>query len=382
MLGVPLDRGSNQHRAARYSVIMDQLFETEFPQAQGPALYAQVALERGIDTRGLTYSIPDQLQGLRVGERVVVPLGRNNKPEPGYVVEITDQCALAKVKDIKSRDPQSLALTEDLIELARWMAGYYCCPLGMVLATMLPASVKRGTGRAPVTMVGLAPEKTPQPEHTEQRPKKVKVTKLQQQVMDQARQAADEEKHWLPIKELADLAGARTVTPVKQLIEKGLLVTEVQSVVKADRQGNLRLTDMVPEAEAPQLDLTDAQQVALDRLCAEAGTGFGVYLLHGVTGSGKTEVYLQLIEHLLDSKDDQGQAATGAIVLVPEIALTPQTVRHFLQRFKGGERVAVLHSGLTAATGSINRACAEAVLRGRPSTSWPMAVLHSGLTAA
>ena len=129
---------------------MDQLFETgpspvDEP-ACGDALYAQVALERGIDNSpmGLTYLIPPQLEGLRIGERVVVPLGRANKQEPGYVVGISSICEFPKVKPITSRDPQSVALTEDLIDLARWMAGYYCCPLGMVLITMLPAGVKHG----------------------------------------------------------------------------------------------------------------------------------------------------------------------------------------------------------------------------------------------
>jgi primosomal protein N' (replication factor Y) len=412
----PLSPHPRQESRLGYSVPMGQLFDTSPIPADPAQRYAQVALERGIDTHGLTYSIPPQLQGLRIGERVVVPLGRANKREIGYVVEVTDRCDFAKVKPIESRDPQSVALTEDLIKLAHWMAGYYCCPLGMVLATMLPAGVKHDTGRTKQTVVGLpgteaetgtgadkpVPNKQEANKQAEQvasdelavaektdgaddsadpkakKDKKLKVTKLQRAVLDQAVALAKQGRPWVPIKELADCAGARTVTPVKQLIDKGMLIAQVHSVVKADRQGNLQLTDMMQaEDQADRLNLTDAQRIAVDRLCADVHKGFGVFLLLGVTGSGKTEVYLRLIEHLLNSKSNEptsanssqtlsktesdavsgGGAGTGvgtgagAIILVPEIALTPQTVKRFLERFHCDDesRVAVLHSGLTAA---------------------------------
>ncbi len=110
-----------------------------------------------------------------------------------------------------------------------------------------------------------------------------------------------------------------------------------------------------------QITLNTGQQEALNHLIAHLDEGFGVHLLHGVTGSGKTEVYLRLIEGAMEnakgprgqgaegpSEDEPGtsDAPPGAIVLVPEIALTPQTVARFHSRF---DHVAVLHSGLTAA---------------------------------
>ena len=116
---------------------MQQLFEIETDTSNG---YAQVALEQGIDAAagGLTYAIPERLSGLAVGDRVLVPLGRGNRPVAGYIVAIADDTDVPNVKTIFSRDKQSISLTEDLMLLAHWIGGYYCCPLGMVLSTMLP----------------------------------------------------------------------------------------------------------------------------------------------------------------------------------------------------------------------------------------------------
>ena len=307
---------------------MDQLFETDpIPTHNGDRKFAQVALEQGIDAgpTGLTYEVGGELSDIAVGDRVIVPLGRGNKPVAGHVIEVTDHCDVKKVKAIQSRDPRGLSLTADLIELAQWMSGYYCCPLGMVLATMVPAAVKRGTGTVQQTMVSVAKREDEEP---------IKLSRLQKAALEVA-QASDEE--WIEMKELADLAGARSVAPVKQLIAKGLLTTKTQSIVKADRHGNLSLNDLAAQVQpAESLTLNDAQAQAVRNVGSNTDRGFVVNLLHGVTGSGKTEVYLRIIE----------QNGGSAIVLVPEIALTPQTVSRFLQRF---DKVAVLHSGLTNA---------------------------------
>jgi primosomal protein N' (replication factor Y) len=309
---------------------MSQLFDTQ-PEAAISG-YAHVAPEQGIDAsgRGLTYAVPAAMGDLQVGMRVVVPLGRGNRSVPGYVIELSNETDVdpSKLKPIKSRDPHGVRLPADLIELARWMSGYYCCPLGMVFATLLPAAVKRGTGMVMQQMVALA----------DNHPTDVKLTKLQRAALDAAIALRDQGTQWVEIKRLADIAGARSVSPVKQLIDKQLLTTVQMSAVQSrgqawDGDGEL------PPAHA--FDLTASQARAVERLASTVGDGFMVHLLHGVTGSGKTEVYLRVIEHVL-AADEQA----GAIVLVPEIALTPQTVARFVGRF---DSVAVLHSGLTAA---------------------------------
>ena len=316
----------------------EQLFEPE-PTAATVG-FAYVALERGIDagSTGLTYAIPEALDDLTVGSRVVVPLGRGNRPVSGYVVALADEVDLdpARIKLIVSRDPHDIRLTPDLIELARWMAGYYCCPLGMVFATMLPAAVKRGIGTVRQTMVSL-PEPGAAPEGGEADADKVKVTKLQQAVLDAAVRLAAQGEDWVEIKHLADVAGARSVSPVNQLIRKQLLVTRMSTAVVA-RAG---AADEDADPPSPPLQLNSAQREAFDRLAASVGDGFSVHLLKGVTGSGKTEVYLRVIEHLFAVHPER-----GAIMLIPEIALTPQTVGRFRARF---DDVAVLHSGQSAA---------------------------------
>jgi primosomal protein N' (replication factor Y) len=304
------------------------LFETEQVDDATPRRYADVAIERGIDLSptGLTYRVPSKLASLDVGERVVVPLGR--KKTNGYVIRLhTDEPDYdpSKIKPIHDRAPGSIALPSDLVELARWIANYYVCPLGMVFGAMLPAAVTRGTGMKQKQMVMLA----------ESPPEDEKVTKSQLRILD----AAKTHDGWLLIKDLADLADVKTTGPVKKLIDKGFLQSKIQDAVHSDL--DLRAQADVKDTRPDQL--SPGQQKAYDALLKSVGD-FGVHVLHGVTGSGKTEVYLRLIEQIQADKSQ----TKSTIVLVPEIALTPQTVGRFLARF-GPDSVAVLHSGLTAA---------------------------------
>ncbi len=300
------------------------LFEDDVDTSIGAA---QVVPERGIDRYpdGLTYLIPPSLEGLRVGQRVVVPLGRGNRPAPGFVVEVMPRGAQAggrKLKTILELDPHGATLTEPLIELAKWIAGYYCAPLGSVFATMLPAAVKKGVGRSTRVLVDLAKEPPAEA------PKRLSAG--QKRAMTALEAATDRP---VEIRALADMAELKTTSPIKRLIELGLLTQERQSTVRATWEAiAIRPTESIT--------ITPAQHRAIEGIGASVADAFGVHVLHGVTGSGKTEVYLNVIERLLG-------AGKTAIVLVPEIALTPQTVGRFLARFDRG--IAILHSGLTAA---------------------------------
>ncbi len=358
---------------------MAELFDTgrDTHTAESTGLYAIVAIERGLDVAGtggtggaggggagLTYAVPDSMPDLAVGHRVTVPLGRGNKKVHGYIVELADTSPFksGRIKPILEYDP-TVSLPPDLIDLARWISGYYCCPLGMVFGSMLPASVKHGTGRVNRQVV----------RHARDLNDKEKIPKLQRAVLQAAKdkldQPDDKADGWVGIKVLADLAGAKTVGPVKQLIELGLLESKIDSRIESDL--DLRAQQ---EPEPPgHVTLNKAQANAVNHLTKHLNEGFGVHLLHGVTGSGKTEVYLRLIEAAMNmglgsdvsglirkkspnpelppdpkpqTPDPPPPGAPGAIILVPEIALTPQTVGRFLSRF---DSVAVLHSGLTPA---------------------------------
>jgi len=320
---------------------MANLFESDDQPRTAPTTgrFAQVALEQGLEApEGLTYAVPEELADLKPGDRVLVPLGKGNRTVSGYVLSLADRTELdpEKIKPIAARERESINLPDPLIELARWISSYYCCPLGMVFATMLPAAVKKGTGTVQRSLVDLA-----DPIAADALPSIIKQHKLppkQQAVLGKALELALLGKLPIEDKALADLAGTRSAAPVKGLVEKGLLKRVEKQVVKA-------VWDLAQHAPAPAsegaagLPLTADQDHALERIIAALGSGFHVDLLHGVTGSGKTEVYIRAIEQVVAHD-------RVALVLVPEISLTPQTVSRFLGRF---DRVAVLHSGLTAA---------------------------------
>ena len=341
------------------------LFSANKPASAG---FVTVALERSIDAAGggFSYSVPAALAGLAVGQRVTVPLGRGNKPVSGWVVDASDtpDPAVKRYKPVLALSDDGPPMPDELVTLARWIAGYYCCPLGMVFGTMMPAAVKRATGRRMrerVRAVALGDDAA------------LKLSPLQSGL----HAAALADGGWLDPRDLADRAGAKTQGPIKQLLAKGLLESKRVAVVESDL--DLRAQKEAAHADTPP-PLMDSQRAAVDAVTAKLDAGFGVHLLHGITGSGKTEVYLRIIAALLRSSgrvvewpsgqvgnDGSGSAAVsdlhsatgplghsatspaaaGVIVLVPEIALTPQTVGRFIARF--GETVAVLHSGLTAA---------------------------------
>jgi len=286
-----------------------------------PVEYARVVLERGMDGEALTYAIPPGLAGLHPGERVMVPLGRGNRPTPGVVAEIIPVPDIdpATVKAIQSR--AGTHLSPDLMDLARWMAGYSCCPLGMALATVVPAAVKKGTGRVVRTLITRVDASPASPLGT-------RTADLWHRI-----EALPPESFPIAAKELAHRLGLPSTAGLTRLARLGLLRTVRQESVRARPQESSIASGPAPKPTA-------GQRAATDRVTSALGN-FGAFLLFGVTGSGKTEVYLRAIEVVIA----RGQ---GAIVLVPEISLTPQTAGRFIGRF-GADKVAVLHSGLTAA---------------------------------
>ena len=295
----------------------DRLFDDQ----QTPyTRFARVVLERGIDQPdGLTYAVPDHLP-VAPGDRVEAPLGRGDRPARGIVVEITEASDLdpARIKPLLAlRGPR---LPATLIDLARWMSAYYCCPLGMVLATMIPAAVKRQVGRVRKTM--LTPTGA---EPAQQLPPQTRKAW-------EALRALDADAFPGEARALATRLGLPSVGPLNRLLKLGLLREVTVTTVRAPWQEYAQEPDR-------GLELVPAQRRAVEAVVGALGTP-SPFLLYGVTGSGKTEVYLRIIDAVL-------ARGSSAIVLVPEISLTPQAAGRFIGRF-GPEMVAVLHSGLTA----------------------------------
>ncbi len=276
------------------------------------------------------YSVPPQMAAqMQRGTRVAAPLGKSERV--GYVVE----CDPPELPGVRYRPLQRVVdadavVTREMFELAQFVARYYHCSLGAALRCCMPAAVRKRSDSA--VMVHVA------------RPARGVAALAEHACAIRARAPRMADALRIVAAHYAEHAG-QDDAPVLRLSE---LVARAQTSVKTLRtleaQGWLAITlekqrppgddGYIPSA-APHL--TAAQQTAVERIVA-ARDAFRVFLLQGVTGSGKTEVYLHVIGDAL-------QRGKGAIVLVPEIALTPQTVERFRARF--GARVAVLHSHLT-----------------------------------
>jgi primosomal protein N' (replication factor Y) len=293
----------------------------------------RVVFESGVDS-GFDYLVPDELWPIQIGRRVEAPFGKANKHAQGYCVGIdmplrTGGRKIKLKRIVKAVDAEPL-LDNNLMALAEWISDYYVCPLGQVLAAMLPAAVKKGTGVTTQKLAYLTVARADTAEAIEHI-----SGKKQKQIVRilQEKQALDVETG-VDVDELLE-AAACTKLPLKNLLRAGIVKTAERVVMKA--------LPSIPEAavaEPKEIVLNDQQQAALDQISSQIEKGqFGVTMLYGVTDSGKTELYIRAIKNVI-------KKGRSAIVLLPEIALTAQTVQRFSARF---ERVAVMHSGLTGA---------------------------------
>ncbi len=318
-----------------------------FPDLQSDAapqtptdLYASVAIERSLD-RTLDYGIPPSMaMSLRVGQRVRVPLGRANRTVHGYVVQIKTATDCKQVKKVLAIDDARVLLTDHLLQLARWISRYYCCPLGTVLESVIPSAVKKRIGLGYTTMVRLVKSR-------EQVQALLEVTRAPKRRAILSRLLLVQPGQPVELLRLAQQARATPPT-VRKLAKAGFIsLTDEPDFASV---GKLPTTP-TPTSEQP-IQLNEDQQHVYNELTTRAASGgFSVNLLHGVTGSGKTEIYLQCIRDVVAK-------GKRAIVLVPEIALTPQTARRFTNRLP---RVAVMHSGLPA---SVRHAFWQQIARG------------------
>jgi len=274
--------------------------------------------------RSFTYSVPDeQRHRARVGMRAVVPF--RSTTALGVIVGEGAPREGIKYKAVRELPDTEPVVSANILALCRWLAEYYLVPLGVALRTALPAAL---TGAA---------EPTPS-----QKTRRVaNVARSLDSLMQRDEIFARVPRQRALFELIESLGGRAAVehltermkfspTVLDGLVKKGLVTIEDEVV---SRDPFARRATGKPQRHTP----SSAQQHAIDAL--RAGNAGDVFLLHGVTGSGKTLVYIELLRTIVEQR---GQTA---IVLVPEIALTPQTVDRFRAVF--GDKIAVLHSALS-----------------------------------
>jgi primosomal protein N' (replication factor Y) (superfamily II helicase) len=271
----------------------------------------------------LIYGIPEALRDQLVpGIRVLIPLQKRTMT--GVVSEILGENPLPQAREILSILDDQPILDLGLLKLAHWVSQYYLASLGEVLATMLPPNSRRESKKTIVL--------------------KNHQLLIADELSQQLLQEISQRKGKLSAKTLARRFPGRHLDGVLARLESSGAIAIEDRLAKPRRNSAHGLThrDITPlTSEAIRFELTREQDNALRTIDArlEQG-GFQTFLLHGVTGSGKTEVYLRAIEHARS-------LGRRSLILIPEISLTPQLLDRVNARFPG--RVGVLHSALTAA---------------------------------
>ena len=286
-------------------------------------MVAEVIINTSVKSLNKTfdYEIPTDLSDkVIVGSRVFVPFGNQKNLEEGIVVKIKEMSEY-KVKEIKGLQKEQIK--SEYISLAKWMSYRYFCNIAECLKLMLPP------GRTAKDITKRVNEKT------------VNCFELNKSE-DEIREALDNnlirsEKQKNVLEYLLNngkstmsdiqLFNDASLAVVNSLVKKGFVRKEIEKVSRNPFVHKIGVKSV-------DLKLTNEQQLAYNSI-----KNSGEYLLYGITGSGKTEIYLQLIEKMLK----QGKSS---IMLVPEISLTPQTIDRFISRF-GEEEIAVLHSKLS-----------------------------------
>jgi len=297
---------------------------------------AKIVFPSGYDAV-LDYLVPGEFTGtLEPGMRVMVPLGKGNRPVPGYCIDIVPAGETSTDKTLKSifslLDERRL-LSDKMLALTRWIADYYLCPIGQVLEAMLPAGVRGSAGTRLTTVLYVvddADKRIALLQNTEAKQKGVVLTPKQLHVLSVLRQAVEP----LTVQEWMRAAKC-SLAPISVLKRLGFIRAKT-----IRRKKNETETPVKPVLELDPHQLNPDQRFVLSKIIETVREHrHETFLLHGVTGSGKTEVYIQAIHEVVRMRRQ-------AIVLVPEISLTPQTVGRFKSRFPD---VAVLHSHLTDA---------------------------------
>jgi primosomal protein N' (replication factor Y) (superfamily II helicase) len=285
-------------------------------------LYASVILDIGLN-KTLDYGIPKELTDkVKPGMKVTVPL--RGRPQVGFVHELKKTPNYIPVQPIKELSSSDKLITEEVFELALWLAKYYCAPLNKVLKAILPSSIRKDGQHKQQLFVMRNKTRDELANYCvsirNRYPKQAEVLDAMLKV-----------KKGILLTELQEMSGCQR-GPINTLVKNEYLSIDIVRVDRSPLEG-------AEYFKTKPKTLNEEQAIALERIVKSLDDErFETHLLFGVTGSGKTEVYLQAIDRAL-------QLNKGTIMLVPEISLTPQTVERFRSRFDG--QIAILHHRLS-----------------------------------
>lgn len=284
-------------------------------------LVASVLLDLKLN-QSFDYLVPeDWIASVKVGQLIEVPL--RNQVKQGIILKLCQERPNYPLKPLLKILDNTPLISEELLKLAYWMSEYYCTPLSLILPGFLPRAVKTNKHKE---QYWVARAKTRQ-EIAEALQNIRKTSAPQAEILDYM--LKQEGKAFLT-EVLENSRSSRSSLDI--LVKKGLLTLNKALVERSPFQGEVYF-------KTKPKQLNHEQQQAFDKIASSIFSNqYCTHLLHGITGSGKTEIYLQAIAKALELDK-------GAIMLVPEIALTSQTIEHFKSRFENN--IAILHYRLS-----------------------------------
>lgn len=290
-------------------------------------VFADVIVDISVEAldRTFQYQIPKDLkQQVKIGSRVKIPFGRGNREIMGFVIGMSDvaRWPVDKMKELLSVEEKDIPVEGQLLQLAAWIRNRYGTTMNEALKTVLP--IKKQVKSVEEHWLNfVVSEEVARKEYNRCLLKHYKAkARLLQGMLEEKGQ-------------MTTAMAAKKYKVTKSVID-GMVKAGILSITNQKKYRN----PYEPEVNRLEYkELNDEQRAAVERFCADFSNGrTDTYLLYGVTGSGKTEVYMEMLEEVL-------QRGKQAIVLIPEIALSFQTVRRLGNRF--GERVSVLHSRMS-----------------------------------
>ena len=293
-------------------------------------MIAQVIINSNVKNlnKVFDYNVPTEMEGtICVGDRVLIPFGNKKNLEEGFVIGFKEKSDY-KVKDI-AKIQEGIKLTKENIDLAKLMARRYFCNISDCIKLMLPP------GTASKNIENRVKDKTLNFVYL-----KKEIEEIEDDIENKIIKSEKQKRvlNFLIQNERIQTTELEIITDTTNAVLKALEKKEYIEIIEEKVERNPFINKQIKPTK--NLNLTNEQKEAFDKVNkAIIENEYKEFLLYGVTGSGKTEIYLQLIGEVLKN-------AKTAIVLVPEISLTPQMVDRFIARF-GEEKIAVLHSKLS-----------------------------------